>query len=408
MAEIKQIKVGTTDYDIAAKYILDGSGNNKGWSDITSLVENKMSLVALDELPEANATSYATYKSNIVLIPNSGTGTNVKDEYVILRSGTSGSYTYSWEKIGTTDVDLSGYAKKTEAGKAGTYTSGGPSSNATGSAGAATVTTSSAGSQTATGTATITYQKANANTGNAGAVTIDGSNFTFTGTTATVTVSGSYKPAGTIGEISVSNHSHTVNVSALVAGNKQSVVTGIQTFTAGTFTQGAKASFTQGAKASLTYTARANVMCSPTVSSGVLSWGTTSADDITAWTANGNDTFTPNGDDSFASCTFSLSKADVMKSMPTITLSGAGSFTKTPVFTGTTATLSLSGDYQPAGSIGGSQSVANHSHSIGTASATVTGTAAVAVSNHTHEVTIASHTHTLGNHTHSVTIPAIA
>ena len=37
-----------------------------------------------------------------------GTGTNKYDEYVTVRTGTSGSYTYSWEKLGTQEVDLSG------------------------------------------------------------------------------------------------------------------------------------------------------------------------------------------------------------------------------------------------------------------------------------------------------------
>ena len=37
-----------------------------------------------------------------------GTGTNKYDEYVTIRTGASGSYTYAWEKLGTQEVDLSG------------------------------------------------------------------------------------------------------------------------------------------------------------------------------------------------------------------------------------------------------------------------------------------------------------
>lgn len=44
----------------------------------------------------------------IYLVPNSGTGTNVHDEYLWI------STTSSFEKIGTTDVDLTGYVKKTQ------------------------------------------------------------------------------------------------------------------------------------------------------------------------------------------------------------------------------------------------------------------------------------------------------
>lgn len=106
------------------------------------------------------------------------------------------------------------------------------------------------------------------------------------------------------------------------------------------------------------------------------------------------------------------------------TLSTAGAYTVNGAnfsFTGTAATLahadvavSVSGSYTPAGSIGGSQTIAAHSHSynapaahthsIALTTATATGSASVAVSNHTHSVTIANHTHTLGNHTHNTTI----
>ena len=51
----------------------------------------------------------ATGQSNIIyLVPNSGSGSNVYDEYVWVAS------TSSFEKIGTTDVDLSGYVQKTQ------------------------------------------------------------------------------------------------------------------------------------------------------------------------------------------------------------------------------------------------------------------------------------------------------
>ena len=48
----------------------------------------------------------------IYLVPNGGSGTNVKDEYVWIPG--SGGQSGSWEKIGTTDVDLSGYVQTTD------------------------------------------------------------------------------------------------------------------------------------------------------------------------------------------------------------------------------------------------------------------------------------------------------
>lgn len=456
MAEIKKIQLGSTEYDIAAKYLLDESGNLKTYENIVSLIDAGFEIVVLDELPEANATTYATYKDSLVLVPNSGSGTNVKDEYVIVRTKPASTYVYAWEKIGSTDVDLTDYAKKTEAAKPDTYTSSTPSTNATSAAGAATLTTSSAGGETATGTATISYQKAAAATGEAGGFEVTP---VFTGTTATISLSADYQPAGSIsGSQTVAAHSHDVNVGAIGAAQKQSVVTGIPEFSGGSkaadvftpngddiFTPNGDDSFTAaslksgfysaGSAASLTYSAKSNVMYNATVSSsGVLSWSTATLDHITGWTTNtpaaidvtkfsgGSFTqgakaaFTQGAKAAFSEGTFTpaslgtLSKADVLKSLPTITIGSAGAYTVSGSnfsFAGETATITVSGNYQPAGSIG-KITIASHTHSVGSSTATVTGTAAVAVSAHTHEVTIASHTHDLGNHTHSVQVVSIA
>lgn len=48
----------------------------------------------------------------IYLVPNGGSGTNVKDEYVWIPG--SGGASGTWEKIGSTDVDLSGYVQTTD------------------------------------------------------------------------------------------------------------------------------------------------------------------------------------------------------------------------------------------------------------------------------------------------------
>lgn len=49
-------------------------------------------------------------KGVIYLVPNSGSGNNSYDEYIWVTNGSTSSF----EKIGTTDVDLSGYWSKTE------------------------------------------------------------------------------------------------------------------------------------------------------------------------------------------------------------------------------------------------------------------------------------------------------
>lgn len=62
------------------------------------------------ELVASLPTASAETQGKIYLVPSSGSGTNTKDEYITVQE--SGSY--RWEKIGSTDVDLSGYLKTTD------------------------------------------------------------------------------------------------------------------------------------------------------------------------------------------------------------------------------------------------------------------------------------------------------
>ena len=69
----------------------------------------KGSFVAVQILPIASEETMG----KIYLIPNTEQKSgNIKDEYITIRSGEDGSYTYSWEKIGTTEIDLSDYVDK--------------------------------------------------------------------------------------------------------------------------------------------------------------------------------------------------------------------------------------------------------------------------------------------------------
>lgn len=70
---------------------------------------NQFDYEVVASLPTASADTM--YK--IWLVSNGGSSSNVYDEYITVRSGSEGSYTYSNEKIGTTAVDLSGYVAKT-------------------------------------------------------------------------------------------------------------------------------------------------------------------------------------------------------------------------------------------------------------------------------------------------------
>lgn len=50
-------------------------------------------------------------KGTIYLVPNSGSGNNSYDEYVWITIGTGNEAVSRYEKIGTTDIDLSGYVQ---------------------------------------------------------------------------------------------------------------------------------------------------------------------------------------------------------------------------------------------------------------------------------------------------------
>ena len=69
--------------------------------------------VVVSTLPTASASTMG----KIYLIPSAHSVTqNTKDEYITIRSGSEGSYTYSWEQIGSTETDLSNYWQNSNSG----------------------------------------------------------------------------------------------------------------------------------------------------------------------------------------------------------------------------------------------------------------------------------------------------
>jgi hypothetical protein len=63
-------------------------------------------IISVPELPTASAETMGA----IYLVPAEEAGTqNVKDEYITLKVTDGGYTTYSWEKIGSTEIDLSNY-----------------------------------------------------------------------------------------------------------------------------------------------------------------------------------------------------------------------------------------------------------------------------------------------------------
>ena len=153
MANIKKIKVGSETHDIEALHFITGDLDTPAsWKSYIDAAAHVGIEIVIDEKSSqgdypATPASASTMGKLYMVDLNDSVEPGTYTEFVTVQS--QGGLTYAWEKIGTTAVDLDNYVQK------GTYTSAGPSSNATGSAGGETITTSSAGSQTATGTAKI-------------------------------------------------------------------------------------------------------------------------------------------------------------------------------------------------------------------------------------------------------------
>ena len=210
--------------------------------------------------------------------------------------------------------------------------------------------------------------------------------------------------------------------------------TGVLSFVNGTFNGGSAASRSSltvvtGVSETGSAGAHTHSIDTHTHATGVSAVGTLATTNITYMTGAtlgtaGAHTITPtfygteatiNVSGSVADSTFSyrpagtVSKPGVSLTKTATTVAKEGIKAVTSTFSGTTATITVSAAYTPAGSIAGSQTVSAHSHtytkptshthSIGLTDTRVTGTASVAVS---------SHTHSIDNHTHNVTLPNCA
>lgn len=78
------------------------------------------------EVVSSLATASASTMGTIYLVSNSGSGSNSYDEYITVQNGS----TYSWERFGTTDLDLTNYTTKSHTHNV-TYTPAGTVSKLT-------------------------------------------------------------------------------------------------------------------------------------------------------------------------------------------------------------------------------------------------------------------------------------
>lgn len=97
MADISKITLpsGTT-YDIK-----DSTARSR----IDEIIAAGLSYEVVTTLPEASAST----KGKIYLVAHSHGTSDIYDEFLTVQGGTASAPTYSWEKIGNTDIDLSNY-----------------------------------------------------------------------------------------------------------------------------------------------------------------------------------------------------------------------------------------------------------------------------------------------------------
>ena len=130
---LKQIKIGDNTYfikDAAARAILDtytalptytpttdigATGNTvattetiKRYVDAQVGAIHKFDVTIYEALPEASADTM--YILGLVADATAEAGTYL--EYITIRKGSEGNYTYAWEQIGSTKTDLTDYVKK--------------------------------------------------------------------------------------------------------------------------------------------------------------------------------------------------------------------------------------------------------------------------------------------------------
>lgn len=296
MAEIKQVNVNSTAYDIAAKYMLDGSGNLKDWAAIIALV-NTAKLKILVCSKAANTPLGVTFtpkgsSESITGTLKAAEGDTQTFYFVYDGDGTNDSYLEYvtngtiWEPLGRADVDLSGYVQKGV-----TY------SNAALSAGShdhtvtvptitvdktkklGAIATGAAVGADGTESVVPSYTISSKKLATTSVTGVSGSTTASKATAGTaVTVAKAASTATTVGNanvgeaVSIPNVTGNSSVSATLV-DTPSVVTVKQV---DTVSNGTAATFTQGSKASWSASVDAN---------GVLSF---------SFAANGDDTFTAN------------------------------------------------------------------------------------------------------------------
>lgn len=265
---LKQIKIGDNTYfikDAAARAILDtytalptytpttdigATGNTvattetiKRYVDAQVGAIHKFDVTIYEALPEASADTM--YILGLVADATAEAGTYL--EYITIRKGSEGNYTYAWEQIGSTKTDLTDYVKKTT--KVAGIALDHDITVAELSAASALNLKALSHKDSATGTVS-TVDSAKVSFTPAGSVTV-------TTTSTPLASKGEYTPAGTVTgtatptgnvDVSVNNEDTAATLTKADYTPAGSVSVALSNATFNTVTSvGTKASFTEGA-----------------------------------------------------------------------------------------------------------------------------------------------------------------
>lgn len=212
---IKLINTDNIDYQVEALHFIASStlDSPEQWKNYIDVGIDQRARVQII-LPPNNTLPTASEQTlgKIYLIQDSSAVAGSYTEYITIQRHDE----YKWEKIGTTDTDLTEYALKTDVNTAFASVHTTSTSRATSSAnGATTVVSGNGGAQTATGN--ITQIVSAIDTTEAGQVTVDG--LAFSGSPIqipdgelTLDYHGSFTPAGHLSStVTINNHTHSLN-----------------------------------------------------------------------------------------------------------------------------------------------------------------------------------------------------
>ena len=98
---ISKVTLGGVTYD------LKDQNARERLTTLEGIITGGVQIEVVNELPTASRDTVG----KIYFIAHTHSEKDIYDEYLTIIGGTEEAPTYSWEKIGNTDIDLSGYAK---------------------------------------------------------------------------------------------------------------------------------------------------------------------------------------------------------------------------------------------------------------------------------------------------------